>query len=238
MYAPTNSAMQAAISKYENFPTLAKLEAAELFDSEFADATAEMSADEIKAYAEEHGYTCLGDSADRVREAMLDFVKYHIQDNSIYVDEGFQSGNYLSGKTELIASTDEIDGVSEEDLSKYNIVKDASGKEIKSYDESTGTYTIQYYTGLFSPGRPYKLNVSVSSSSLSVNGVNVDTSSNLYNLQANEYWYANKSPITTPYTVKLDNSSSVVIHAINEVLLYDAPAQFTYTYKPLTKVKD
>ena len=237
LYAPTNAAIQAAIDKYPDFPSMDKLNAAEQWDQEFADATQDMTATEVKEYAASLGGVCLGDSAARVAEAMLDFVKYHIQDNSIFIDEGFESGAYLSGKTELIASTNEMENVDEADLSKYNIVKDGGGKDIKTYDASTNTYTIQYYTGLYSPGRPYKLNVNVSSTGLSVNGINVDTASGLYNLMAREYWY-NKAKVDKPYEAEINNSSSVVIHAINEVLLYDAPAQFTYTYKPLTKVND
>lgn len=237
IYAPTNDAIQAAIDKYPDFPSMERYHNAETWDQEFADATQEMTAEEVKEYAASLGGVCLGDSAARVAEAMLDFIKYHIQDNSIFIDEGFASGTYLSGKTELIASTDEKDNVEEADLSKYNIVKDGAGKEIKTYDAATGTYTIQYYTGLYSPGRPYKLNVNVSGTDLSVNGIHVDTSSGLYNMMAREYWY-NKATLGEPYDAQIENSSSVVIHAINEVLLYDAPAQFTYTYKPLTKVKD
>lgn len=237
LYAPTNDAIQAAINKYPDFPSLEKLQNAEQWDNDFADATQDMSDAEKKEYAASQGGVCLGDSADRVAEAMLDFVKYHIQDNALFIDEGFESGSYLSGKTELIASTDEKDNVEEADLSKYNIVKDGSGKEVKTYDASTNTYTIQYYTGLYSPGRPYRLNVNVSSTDLSVNGIHVDTASDLYNLMAREYWY-DGTKVEKPWTSQINNSSTVVIHAINEVLLYDAPAQFTYTYKPLTKVKD
>ena len=237
LYAPTNAAIQAAIDKYPDFPSLEKLQDAEQWDAEFADATQDMTEAEIKEYAASLGGVCLGDSAARVAEAMLDFVKYHIQDNALFIDEGFESGTYLSGKTELIASTDEKENVEEADLSKYKIVKDGGGKERKTYDAETGTYTIQYYTGLYSPGRPYKLNVNVSSTDLSVNGIHVDTSSDLFNLMAREYWY-HGDKVDTPYKSQIENSSTVVIHAINEVLLYDAPAQFTYTYKPLTKVND
>ena len=65
---------------------------------------------------------------------------------------------------------------------------------------------------------------------------------------AREYWYNSGSNITTPYTVNLNNSSSVVIQGIDSPLIYAdgkhydsngllIPTQFEYTYKPLSDNK-
>ncbi|MCR5312125.1 MAG: fasciclin domain-containing protein [Bacteroidaceae bacterium] len=207
LYAPTNDAINACISKYPTFPDSIKLHNAELFD-EYFDGLTDVEQDSVVAALG----CCAGDSADRVREEMLDFIKYHIQDNSIYVDNGFNSGEYESGKTQLIPATD--------------------------FNEETGEI---YQTGYYTSGRPYSLNVQVTNSSLTVTDVtgntrNVNIDNGLYNMMANEYWYKSSSAIKNPYSATLDNSSSVVIHGIDGVLLYDAPTQFSYTRKPLVQV--
>lgn len=214
VYAPTNDAMKAA---YEaGLPTPEDLAEAEEYDQEH-DLDASVDPDSHAA---------------KILEVMLDFVKYHIQDNSIFVDEGFKSADYESGKTELIAST--------------------------TVDEETGVATPN---GKYSPGRPYKLKVSVNGSSMSVtdcrNGYDKDTHAALgghtahvvttpgcYNLMAHEYWYNSATDVRNPYTVNLANSSSVVIQGIDAPLIfadgkhYDSKGtlvgtQFEYIYKPL-----
>ena len=217
IYAPTNEAMKKAYD--QGLPSLEDLAKAEALDDSL-------------------GYDAAVDTASyaaKIMEVMLDFVKYHIQDNSIFIDKGFASGAYESAKTELIPSTNVAESIPEENLSDYadKIVKDKNGRESK-IQNSDGTWNVEYYTGLYSPGRPYKLNVDVTDNSLTVNGVAVDMASGFYNMMAHEYWFK-ASRITSPWTVTLDNSSSVVIHAISEPLFYDAPAQFTYKYKPLSK---
>lgn len=217
VYAPTNDAMQKA---YEaGLPTLDDLDRAEMLDDSL-------------------GYNAATDTASyaaKIMEVMLDFVKYHIQDNSIYVDEGFESADYESGKTELIKST--------------------------AVDEETGEET---WNGKYSPGRPYKLKVNVSSNGMTVtdcrygydqhthqplggNTANVIMKDGLYNLMAREYWFESSAKVTekTTYSTRLNNSSAVVIHAIDAPLIYAdgahydtkgliAPTQFIYTYKPLS----
>ena len=208
VYAPTNDAMKIAYDM--GLPSLEDLDLAESWDDWFKEQTEDMSDSERKAYAAQQG-VCMGDSAVRIMEVMLDFVKYHIQDNSIYIDNGFESNAYESAKTELIPSTQADDN--------GNI----------------------WETGKYSPGRPYKLIVNVSNTGLTVTDVqghtrNVITSGGLYNMMAREYWYDSKNVITNPYSVTLNNSSSVVVHAIDGPLVYDAPAQFKYKYKPITTV--
>lgn len=215
VYAPTNAAMKKAYAA--GLPTLEDLEAAEVLDDSL-------------------GYDAATDTASyaaKIMEVMLDFVKYHIQDNSIFIDKGFNSGAYESAKTELIPSTNIAENVSADQLGNYDIAKNTDGTD-KITPNSDGTYNVEYYTGKYSPGRPYKLNVNVTDNSLTVNGVSVDTASGFYNVMAREYWYNGSTKISNPWTATLNNSSSVVIHAINEPLFFDAPAQFTYKYKPLS----
>lgn len=234
IYAPTNDAMQQAFAA--GLPTPEDKLAAEEWDETYKG----LSAEEQKALRDQ-GF-CDGDSADRVAEAMLDFIKYHIQDNSVFIDKGFESGAYPSGKTELRKSTDFAENVKSEDLAAYDIVPNTT------VDNGDGTFNFEYYTKdkttgvqLYSPGRPYKLNVSVNETSLSVTDAeghtrHVKTDGGLYNLTANEYWAKSSSAITVPSQVPLNNSSFAVIHAIDGPLFYNAPEQFTYTYKKLTTV--
>lgn len=75
VYAPTNAAMREA---YEaGLPTMEMFEEAKMLD--------------------DAGETV--DSVEHLRKVMLDFIKYHVQDNSIYVDKGFDGGNYETAKT-------------------------------------------------------------------------------------------------------------------------------------------
>lgn len=218
VYAPTNDAMKLAYAA--GLPTLDDLAEAEALDDSL-------------------GYSATTDTASyaaKIMEVMLDFVKYHIQDNSLYIDRGFESGEYESGKTELIKST--------------------------TVDEETGETS---WSGKYSPGRPYKLRVNVSPSGLSVtdcrngydqtthaylggNTANVVMKEGMYNLMAREYWYKSDKKITAPWNVTIDNSSAVVIHGIDAPLIfadgthYDSngllvPTQFIYSYKPLSSDK-
>lgn len=189
VYAPTNDGMEKA---YEM--GLPRPEVIEQMEEELA--TAEelgLSSDSIQT------------EIDKVKEAMLDFVKYHIQDNSVYMDEGFESGAYETAKTELIAAT--------------------------SFNEETGE---TFETGKYTPGRPYKLNVKVSASEMTVTdhiGQTHKVVPALSNIMAREYWVKTGS-ISNAYTVSIENSSSVVIQGIDGPLVYDK-SQFVYKYKPL-----
>ena len=211
IYAPTNDAMELAYKAGLPRP------------SDYAEA---------EEYDEKHGIEdddTLSQAA-RISEVMLDFVKYHIQDNSIFVDKGFTGGHYESGKTELIKAT--------------------------SVDEETGETS---WSGKYSPGRPYKLLVEVSADAMTVTdcrygydkdgnylgGVtaHVITEPGCYNIMAREYWYTDTG--SKPYNKLLNNSSSVVIHAIDSPLIYadgehydskglPVHTQFEYIYKPLS----
>ena len=193
LYAPTNTAM------------------AQAFADGLPDATAIAEAEQ-KDTDEGIGSGDPASHVDSLKEVLLDFVKYHIQDNSLFVDEGFASGSYESGKTELIKST--------------------------TVDETTGE--TKWDGKSYSPGRPYKLNVTVSSSGLTVkdkmgNTRNVVTTGSkpVYNLMAREYWSEGSRVTSQPYSTVLNNSSFVAIHAIDGPLYFDTPNQFKYEYKQL-----
>lgn len=197
LYAPTNAAMAEAYR--QGLPTPEELAEAEERDKE-------------------NGYDAAKDTlneAGRLKEAMLDFIKYHIHDNSVYVDKGFAAGDYETSKV------------------KYE-------PAYESDDEGN-----IYATGKYAVGRPYTLRVTPSASGITIvdnMGATheVDMADGLYNLTAREYWFkstmgtASAVPQATAnaYAMFLNNTSSVVIHGINTPLLYDAPAQFKYVYKP------
>lgn len=236
--------MEEAFAK--GLPTVAEFEAAE-------------EEDVIRKEADdEYHYT----KADSIKEVWLDFVKYHLQSNAVFIDGGSKnkSGVYESGKTELTPAVEVAEGVAEEDLvlenGKYVAVTIKGVQyEIKSNStpakDADGTYSVEYYTGLYSPGTPYRLTVNVSSSGLSVtdnsgNTAHVLTEKGLYNMMATEYWI-NADPAKKnemhPYEQQLANYSFAVIHAIDHPLIYskdkktvdgkEVPAQFVYTRKPL-----
>ena len=162
--------------------------------------------------------------AARIKEVMLNFVKYHIQDDAVFVENGFKSGYYDSGKLSVIKA----------------VVQ----------NEDTGELE---WNGKYMPGRPYKLYVNVSSSAMTVtdcrNGyddygtslggvtASVVTTPGLYNLVANEIWVQSKYIVTSPYTCTIASSSFVVIHAVDSPLIYSNGqhgnlTQFEYQYYP------
>ena len=217
VYAPTNEAMAKAYAA--GLPTLEDLAEAEAYDLEMGyTGPGSTTEDNLKS------------RADSIKEVMLDFVKYHIQDNAIFVDVD-TAGVFETAKTELIKAT--------------------------QVDETTGE---ESWGGKYSPGRPYKLNVEVSGGKMTVtdcrngysgdtflggNKTNVVLKDGAYNLMAREYWFESGAAITNPNNVKLNNSSFVVIHAIEDPLIFadgahfdskgnEIVTQFTYTYKPLT----
>ena len=237
LYAPTNDAMQLAYDA--GLPDPEDLAAAEAYDLSVAD--------DPEATA---------DSAAKVREVLLDFVKYHIQDNAIFMDQGFSSGDYESGKTELNPSETVIEASSDQTITlregdvTHIVVTDKNGNETvyETRDQSkypnvltwtNGAITAaQYYTGEYSPARPYKLTVNVSASGMTVTDVeghvrNVSTDDDLHNLMAREYWLDGSARITKPYTTTLNNSSFVAIQAIDGPLFFDSANQFEYKYKKL-----
>lgn len=191
IYAPTNDAMKKAYAA--GLPTLKDLRKA-LDKDEINDVNIDNPESE----------------AAKIMEVMLNFVRYHIQDNAIFADNGSEGGDYLSGKPRFIKAT--------------------------SIDEETGETV---WDGEYTPARPYKIKVK----DVSANGItivdaegaphNVIIKDGYYNLMANEYWYGSSSTIRNPWEVRINNSSFVVIHAIDSPLLY-SKEQFVYKYQPLT----
>ena len=179
VYAPTNEAMQKAYAA--GLPSLEDLDAAEKYDSEHEDEGSE--------------------TAEEMMSVMRDFVRYHIQNNSIYLDNGFATGNYESLKNKMEPTTNE---------------------QGESQNADGAYYCIS--------GSPYRVTVnSVSPTAMTItdamgNTRNVITSGGLYNLQVREYWL-NGTNINNANTIQ--NSSTAVIHAIDGPLLFDEN-QFTY----------
>lgn len=89
IYAPTNAAMEEAYAL--GLPTPEMVEEAEAIDDD--DSTYV-----VRAEGDTLFYANVTDSAAHLRKVMLDFVKYHIQDNAIFVDKGFESGRYETAK--------------------------------------------------------------------------------------------------------------------------------------------
>ena len=179
VYAPTNEAMQIAYAA--GLPTLEDLDAAELYDEEHADEGSE--------------------TAEEMMYVMRDFCRYHIQNNSIYLDNGFATGNYESLKNKMELTTNEAGESQNADGAYYCI-----------------------------SGSPYRINVSsVSPTAMTItdamgNTRNIITHDGMYNVQAREYWL-NTTNVNNAQT--LTNSSTAVVHAIDGPLLFDKD-QFTY----------
>ena len=193
IYAPTNDAMHEAYA--QGLPTFDDLKAAEAWDAEQEELAAAAGLKDFVA-----------DSANHVREVMRDFVKYHIQSNSIYVDEGFSTGENESMKIRYIVALD--------DETNLPVYTDDGAIEVTA-------------------GSPYRIyTTAVSSSGITLrdfmgNTAQVITKDGLYNLQAREYWL---DQAAAEKATKLENSSSLVIHAIDHPLRY-AEDQFTFVAK-------
>ena len=188
IYAPTNEAMQQAYAA--GLPTLADLDAA--YEQDDA--------------AYEQGLTST--KAAEIREVMLNFVKYHIQDNAVFVDDGSLSGRYPTAKNRYM--------------------------EVTEYDSESGQMVA---TGKYRVAHPYSLTVQTGSAGMTVtdskgNTRRVDAASGLFNLMTNEYWM-DGTTVRNPYQMTINNSSFAVIHAIDGPLLY-SDNQFTYEQIPLT----
>ena len=111
IYVPTNDAMDEAYAM--GLPTMEMLEEAmEIDASEDSVLCLNAQGDTIfwgsdaadkKLIGTAKYYKEVEDSAAHIRKVMLDFVKYHIQDNSIFIDkvvaDEFASGRYETAKT-------------------------------------------------------------------------------------------------------------------------------------------
>lgn len=217
IYAPTNDAM--ALAYAAGLPTPEALEAAVIFD-------------------EENGYNTgsgrMKSRADSLREVMLDFVKYHIQDNSIFVDVD-TAGNFETAKTELTLASSTGTKKAYIPGRPYKLGVRVSGGEMTVTDCRNG-----YDKNTRQP----------------IKGVtaHVFTTEGAFNLMARDYWFDGTEVVSDananangdgPSTTTINNSSFAVIHAIDKPLFfapggtYDikghaVPTQFVYEYKPLS----
>ena len=186
-------------------PSLEDLAAAEEYDENQPDEIT--GADNYRPYA------------DSLRAVMLDFIKLHIQDNSIYMDNGFNSGEYETSKIELVQS--------------YKVINEETGESVPD-SVTVSENGVAFNVAVVEPRKPYKLTVNVDKNNIKVkvrggdgtevNVVKADASGNkMYNIQAREYWLDNNnSKITTvEEATTINTASSAVIHAIDGVLLYD-----------------
>ena len=189
VYVPTNDAMQIAYAA--GLPTLDDVIAAEEYDELMTDNDVE------------------SDSAEHIYSIVRDFVKYHVQTNSLFLDGGFSTGEYESQRTQLSFQLDD-DGNMQWD------------------DDDEAWLCIS--------GSPYRIDVtSIDASGMTLEDhlgytINVDTSSGLYNIQAREYWLSGTTSGSSGKSLwqqTLENSSSVVIHAVDRPLLYSTD-QFEY----------
>jgi hypothetical protein len=143
---------------------------------------------------------------------MLDFVKYHIMDNSIYMDNGFKGGDYQTAKIKLVQDVD--------DNGDFKPVLGTEGDQKGVQIEDEEGNKIWYWI----PRKPYNLSVSVSKTELTVTDVtgNVATVDKQagYNMQAVEYWLTGGTK-TVEDANRINTTSSAVIHAINAPLIFD-----------------
>lgn len=190
IYAPTNAAMQEAYAK--GMPSMDDLREAEAFDEEQAEL---QESDES---------IVLVDSAEHVKAVMRDFIRYHIQSGGIFLDGGdSEAGQYETMKTQLTKTPKELD----------------SGE--LEYQNADGSYYVI-------AGSPYRITVlSSDESHLEVKDASGQTvniqkqqgamGEDLCNILGREYWLNGKDPEKAS---TIQNSSSVVVHAIDHPLLY------------------
>ena len=163
IYAPTNEAMREAYAR--GLPSPSDIDA-----------------------AWEQGATGL---ADRLKSDMLNFVKYHIQADAVFIDNGFESGRYASSKFRL------TDNVS------------------LTVNAASGTTSVGAPHWLNVRVSPEGLAVTDEEG----NTRHVVSDARLRNIMACEYW-AWGGNSQRPYQNPLDSYSFAVIHAIDGPLYY------------------
>ena len=196
IYVPTNDAMQIAYAA--GLPSLDDIIAAEEYDEYMTEL-----------YADDASFEA--DSAEHLYTVVQDFVKYHVQTNSIFLDGGFSTGEYESQRTKLEQTTYN-DAAQDDDGNYYMISKSPYRIDVLSVDASG--MQIQDELG---------------------NTINVETSGGLYNIQVREYWLSGLTTASSPYKFTMENSSSAVIHAVDRPLLF---SETQFNYIPRTIVDD
>ena len=201
IYAPTNAAMDEA--RAMGLPTMEMLDEALAIDEDDSTKikipTDPSENPMLYKMIQYHFIDTLGDSiafdtvsltASRIRKVMLDFVKYHIQDNSIFIDE----------VGELFEKDEQ---------GNLKVTPDfASGRyETAKTNPSTGR---SYRLTINNDGK----NLTVTGVNSNVQTVNKDI---MFNEIAREYWLNNSKAESA---TMIETSSSVVLHAIDHPLLY------------------
>jgi len=224
MFIPTNDAMKLAYAA--GLPTYEQIREAEAKDSVGVDGEQ-------------------GNEADKLREVVLDFIKYHIFDNSVFIDNGFESREYESQKTELIFATyvEDVqtkikelhyDSAGKADSAYLAVPKVNGGKEAwypikQTYSDGS----VEVYTGKYTSGKPFRATLSVSSDGITIadnlemkdksgNVSKVVTENGLYNIVAQEYWVSNTSTTeqSSATMSPTDNSNKFYMNSSSFVVLH------------------
>ena len=169
LYVPSNAAMQMAYKM--GLPTVEMLYNAELQDK--ADGAGTLHADSI-------------------RSVMIDFIKYHLQDNAIFMDKGFKSGQYESANTELIPALDD-----------------------------NGVVTNKYAPGRPHPIR-VNVSASGITVNDTINVIKQKGLYNIYAREYwYKNSSGSSTTISNPHTANINNSSAVAVHLVDRPLLYN-----------------
>jgi len=234
MFVPTNAAMEkahdAGLPRVEEIK--AAFEAEELLDEEAKTQTPQ-----------------------KMCEVVLDFIKYHIFDNGAFVDQGFESGDYESQKTELVFATYVLDDpakfkinhVSEGVDSAYLAVpKVNSGREawylVKSFptvDSEGNPTSVEVYTGKYTSGKPFKAHLEITPNSMEITdniwdeGVEkakVCSDARLHNIMAAEYWISSKDAAGTSDRCmrKEDNASEFFLNSSSSIVIHGIDKPLIY----------
>ena len=168
LYVPTNGAMLQAYAA--GIPSPSDLELAQLLDEKDI----------------ENGN--FSDRTSQLRKTMQDFVRYHLQFESVFVDNGFENGRYGTKKFKTFEVT-EADPYGVGAPEKLRVEVDSSHLDVT---DAQG-HTRHVVTTNGSDGKP------------------------LHNLMAVQLWGSGTN-IERANTI--ENSSSIVIHAIDGPLMY------------------
>lgn len=235
VYAPTNEAMKKA---YEaGLPTHQDLMDAIIWDRDMNEIYAQ------EAAAAGEAQTKFSVRADTLREIMLDFFKYHMHDNAVFVDEGTPM-TYTSNKVRMLPAYSAAEG------GKYTVVDDwhidVDGQIYETRVNIAGIdpteVTVEYITGRYTPGRAYEITANPTPTGMTLvdatgRTVNVVKDERYRNIMAREVWITGLDIVKKlPEELLINNASTVVVHGIDEPLYFGTPDEmFHYTYKELAE---
>lgn len=191
VYAPTNEAMEIAYGMGLPRP-------GDVSDLQEQILEGELTPEEQKEAEEKIA---------QLQSVMRDFVRYHIQSNSVYVDGGFKArSDYESLKPRLDFQIVDGDTIKKEGV--YQMISGSPYRiDVREVNEGGLTLMDAY-------------NKESGAGALT----HVITTDGLYNLQGREYWLNGTKQESAS---SIEHSSSVVVHAVDRPLLYSAD-QFKY----------